>query len=58
MRELGKVYEGMGDVYIKIRVELLSGYETHTTFMMSFHYTEVPFTREMFPYGASREFVR
>ena len=50
MREFGKVYDGKGDVYIKIRVELLSAYGNHTTFVMSFHYATVPFTPEMFPY--------
>ena len=50
MREFGKVYNGKGDVYIKIRVELLSGYGNHTTFVMSFHYAEIPFTSQMFPY--------
>ena len=50
MREFGKVYEGKGDVYIKIRVELLSAFGDHTTFVMSFHYAENPFTPEMFPY--------
>lgn len=49
MREFGKVYEGKGDVYIKIRVELLSKYGNHTTFVMSFHYAEIPFTPEAFP---------
>ena len=50
MREFGKVYNGKGDVYIKIRVELLSEYGNHTTFVMSFHYAEIPFSPEMFPY--------
>ena len=50
MREFGKVYDGKGDVYIKIRVELLSALGDHTTFVMSFHYAEIPFTPEMFPY--------
>ena len=50
MREFGKVYDGKGDVYIKIRVELLSEYGNHTTFVMSFHYATIPFTPEMFPY--------
>lgn len=50
MREFGKVYDGKGDVYIKIRVELLSAYGDHTTFVMSFHYAEIPFTPDMFPY--------
>ncbi len=50
MREFGKVYNGKGDVYIKIRVELLSEYGNHTTFIMSFHYAVIPFSPEMFPY--------
>lgn len=50
MREFGKLYAGKGDVYIKIRVELLSGFGNHTTFVMSFHYAEIPFTPAMFPY--------
>jgi len=50
MREFGKVYDGKGDVYIKIRVELLSEYGEHTTFVMSFHYAETPFTENLFPY--------
>ena len=50
MREFGKVYDGKGDVYIKVRVELLSAYGNHTTFVMSFHYAVIPFTPDMFPY--------
>ena len=50
MREFGKVYDGKGDVYIKIRVELLSAYGAHTIFVMSFHYAESPLTSDMFPY--------
>jgi len=50
MREFGRVYDGKGDVYIKIRVELLSAFGDHTTFVMSFHYAEIPFTSDMFPY--------
>jgi len=50
MREFGKVYDGRGDVYIKIRVELFSAYGDHTTFVMSFHYAEIPFAPDMFPY--------
>ena len=50
MREFGKVYDDKGDVYIKIRVELLSEFGNHTTFVMSFHYAETPFTPDMFPY--------
>ena len=50
MREFGKVYDGKGDVYIKLRVELLSEYGDHTTFIMSYHYAEIPFTPDMFLY--------
>lgn len=50
MREFGRVYNGTDDVYIKIRVELLSAYGNHTTFVMSFHYAITPFTPEMFSY--------
>lgn len=50
MREFGKVYNGSDDVYIKIRVELLGMYGNTTTFVMSFHFAEKPFTPEMFPY--------
>ena len=51
MREFGKVYNGSKDVYIKIRVELLSAYGKHTAFVMSFHFAAEAFTPEMFPYG-------
>lgn len=50
MREFGKVYEGNKDVYIKIRVELLSDFGNHTVFVMSFHYAEKSFTEDIFPY--------
>lgn len=50
MREFGKIYNGKDDVYIKIRVELLDLYGATTTFIMSFHFAEKPFTKEMFPY--------
>ncbi len=50
MREFGKVYNGDEDVYIKIRVEFLGLYGTTTTFVMSFHLAERPFTPAMFPY--------
>ena len=50
MREFGKVYNCTDDVYIKIRVELLGLYGNTTTFVMSFHFAERPFTEEMFPY--------
>lgn len=50
MREFGKVYNGADNVYIKIRVELLGIYGNMTTFVMSFHFAEKPFTLNMFPY--------
>lgn len=50
MREFGKVYNGKDEVYIKIRVELLGIYGSATTFVMSFHFAEKAFTKEMFPY--------
>lgn len=50
MREFGKVYNGVDDVYIKIRVELLAAYGNHTTFVMSFHFAMNAFSPEMFPY--------
>lgn len=53
MREFGKVYNGMQDVYIKIRVELLGLNGNTTTFVMSFHFAEKPFTADMFPYKES-----
>lgn len=51
MRQFGKAYTGKGDVYIKIRVDLLTECGGHTTFVMSFHYAEKPFTPDMFPYS-------
>lgn len=50
MREFGKVYNDKDEVYIKIRVELLGTYGSATTFIMSFHFAEKAFTKEMFPY--------
>ena len=52
MRVFGKQYNG-NDVYIKIRVELIS--TTHANgenfiFVMSFHYSEWNFTDSIFPY--------
>ena len=55
MREFGKVYNGVQDVYIKIRVELLGLDGNTTTFVMSFHFAEKPFTTDMFPYKESQE---
>ena len=50
MREFGKVYNSKDEVYIKIRVELLGLDGNHTTFVMSFHYAQTPFSQETFPY--------
>nr|WP_297777422.1 hypothetical protein [Blautia sp.] len=50
MREFGKIYNGVDDVYIKIRVELLGIYGQTITFVMSFHFAEKAFEPEMFPY--------
>ena len=50
MREFGKVYNGIDEVYIKIRVELLGTHGDATTFVMSFHFAERAFTSMMFPY--------
>ncbi len=50
MREFGKVYNDKDEVYIKIRVELLGMYGSATTFVMSFHFAEKAFTKEIFPY--------
>lgn len=55
MREFGKVYNGVDDVYIKIRVELLEPYGNATTFVMSFHFAEKPFEINMFPYKKNQE---
>ena len=50
MRVFGKVYNGVEDVYIKIRVELLDMFGKGTTFVMSFHFAEEAFKAEDFPY--------
>ena len=55
MREFGRVYNGADDVYIKIRVELLSSFGGQTLFVMSFHYAVTPFSPEMFPYKHRKE---
>ena len=48
----GKEYEEKGEVYIKIRCELLDMTTSngHIVFIMSFHYAEKPFYEENFPY--------
>lgn len=53
MREFGKVYNGSDEIYIKIRVELMdkTNNGNHTTFVMSFHFAEKPFSQETFPYA-------
>lgn len=53
MREFGKRYNSSDEIYIKVRVELIdpSGFGNHTTFVMSFHFAERPFSGEVFPYG-------
>lgn len=53
MREFGKRYNGSEEVYIKVRVELLDplGFGNHTTFVMSFHFAQIPFEQDMFPYN-------
>ena len=52
MREFGKVYHGTEEVYIKIRVEMidLRSFGQHTVFVMSFHYAQTSFSKEVFPY--------
>lgn len=50
MREFGKKYDGEGDVYIKLRVELIGIYGSTTIFVMSFHFAEKPFATKMFPF--------
>lgn len=50
MRVFGKEYCGTKEVYIKIRVELLSANGQSPIFVMSFHYAIKPFEQEVFPY--------
>lgn len=50
-REFGRVYDGKGDVYIKIRVEVINKYGYKTVFTMSFHYATKPLKDEVFPYA-------
>ena len=50
MREFGITIKGHGNLYIKMRVELLADQLGHTVFVMSFHYAERPFKEEDFPY--------
>ena len=48
-RQFGEKYNG-ADVYIKIRVELVSLYGGKSVFIMSFHYAEYEFLEGAFPY--------
>ena len=50
MRVFGKVYNGIDDVYIKIRVETLGIYGNTAAFVMPFHFAENAFIPGMFPY--------
>ncbi len=50
-REFGRVYDEKGDVYIKIRVEVINYYGGKTVFVMSFHYAVEPLANEVFPYA-------
>lgn len=53
MREFGKVYDLNKEVYIKIRVEVMKSGKfgvTNVVFVMSFHYTTIPFKDVVFPY--------
>lgn len=52
MRVFGKIYRASDDVYIKIRVELFdpNSFGSHTVFVMSFHFVEIPFCDKDFPY--------
>jgi len=50
MRVFSKKYAGE-DVYIKIRVELLSSEGSNCIFVMSFHFAENAYSEKDFPYG-------
>jgi len=52
MRVFGKTYRATENVYIKIRVELIDRNccGCPTTFVMSFHFAEIPFSDKDFPY--------
>lgn len=49
MREFGVVYPINQEVYIKIRTELCTS-GGHDVFVMSYHFAEIPFVKETFPY--------
>lgn len=46
MYEFGKTYKTAKEVYLKIRVETIPNF----VFVMSFHYSSIPFARQTFPY--------
>lgn len=46
MYEFGKIYKPSKEIYIKIRVETVDSF----VFVMSFHYSSVPFSKQKFPY--------
>lgn len=54
-REFGRVFPEKGDVYIKIRVEVINYYGGQTVFVMSFHYAFEPLANEYFPYGKKED---
>lgn len=54
-REFGKKYNQNDDVYIKVRVELISGDGGKHVFVMSFHFAEYPFDDKTFPYGKEEQ---
>ena len=54
MRVFGRLYPEKGDVYIKIRVELMGENGKHDTYVMSFHYAEESFDKDTFPYREKR----
>ena len=43
------------DVYIKVRVELISGDGGKHVFVMSFHFAVYPFDDKTFPYGKEEQ---
>ena len=49
LRQFGKQYNSK-DVYIKIRVELISADGNMTVLVLSFHYAQYPFGDDSFPY--------
>lgn len=54
-REFGKTYNQNDDVYIKVRVELISGDGGKYVFVMSFHFAVYPFNDRTFPYSKEEQ---